>query len=789
MIYRLLIVLIMSVLSLTQVFPATKVSGGINGRIFDKRTQRPLPGANIMLEGTKRGATSDTSGYYSIRDINPGSYQLQYNFLGYTTVLKGNVIVNPRRVTVMDIEMEENILESETVVVSGSYFEKAKEAIVSSQTMDFEEIRRSPGDVLDIQRTMQAFPSVAVGADQTNELIVRGGVPGENLFILDNIEIPNPNHFGEQGANGGPINMLNSYMIRKVDFYAGAFSAKYGDKASSVMDISLRNGSTERWRAEGSLNMAGAGILVEGPTGFYNGSYILSARKSYLDLILTQVGLTAIPKYYNLQGKMTLQLDDKNTLLINGVYGADEIEINDDSDIEDEKVNENNAQVIGGATLRTFWSNNFYSNITLSTVQNLYDTKVQDKPVMNYLYKNDSREAEYTAKADMVYHISDHMEFTFGGSLKRADFNHDIFSSADTLFWYPPGSTRPDSIFKTYPDYFVNDKIETFKGAAYSQLSFMMLQRLKVTLGLRYHYCNYNTFSSWSPRLGMSYYFTPKTILNFAYGKHFQTPAYIEFTSNPINKSLQSKYTEQYVVGIEHHLRDDTRITVEAYHKTYHAVPIYRSLTTADPYDSYYGQLVNQGKGFSRGIELFIQKKLTSGFSGMVSYTHSLARAKDPRYGTEYPWDFDFQNIATVIGGYKYPFFKQSWYKNIRRKTWFAVLSILPLFPSDEYELSMKFNYMGGRPHTRKVYYPQHRIWIVEPDQAFNTERYPFYQRLDLRIDRRLIFNNWNLVFFLDCINLLGRDNIWGYSYKGDGTYESILQFQTLPILGVTFEF
>jgi hypothetical protein len=287
----------------------------------------------------------------------------------------------------------------------------------------------------------------------------------------------------------------------------------------------------------------------------------------------------------------------------------------------------------------------------------------------------------------------------------------------------------------------------------------------------------------------MSYYFTPKTSFNLAYGKHFQTPAYIEFTSNPANKALQSKYTEQYVVGLEHYLREDTRITLEAYHKTYHAVPIYRSITTADPYDSYYGQLVNQGKGYSRGIELFIQKKLTSGFSGMVSYSHSLARASDPRYGTEYPWDFDFQNIATVIGGYKYPFSRKEWYRNIRRKFWFALLSIFPLFPSDEYELSLKFNYMGGRPYTRRVYYPQHRSWIIEPEQAFNTERYPSYQRLDLRVDRRFIFNNWNLVLFLDFVNLLGRDNIWGYSYKGDGSYESILQFQTLPILGFTLEF
>ena len=768
---------------------AAKGEGGISGRVIDKRTMLPLGGANIILQDMNRGTTSDTSGYYIIREVDPGSYQLEYDFLGYNKVLKGNVIVNPKRVTVLDVELEENILESETVMVQGSYFEKAKEAVVSSQTLDFEEIRRSPGDVLDIQRTVQALPSVAAGADQINELIVRGGVPGENLFLMDNIEIPNPNHFGEQGMNGGPINMLNSYMIRKVDFYAGAFSAKYGDKTSSVMDISLRDGTRERWRAESSLNMAGAGILVEGPAGFCNGSYIFSARKSYLDLILNQVGLTAVPKYHNLQSKMTLNLNKNNRLLINGVYGADAIEINEEDDRDDERVREHDVQLIGGATLHSLWSDRLYSIITASAVQNLYDTRVQEKPVMNYLYKNNSAEGEYTAKADMVYHVNDNFEASFGASYKRARFNHDIFNSADTSYWYPANSAKPDSIFRIYPDFVVNDNITTYKGALYGQVSFILMQRLKTTLGLRYDYCAYNRFASWSPRAGLSYYLSQSTSLNLAYGKHFQTPAYIEFTRNPVNRYLTNKYTEQFVVGIEHLLREDTRITVEAYQKTYRDVPIFRSITTPDPYDSFEGELVNQGTGYSRGIELFLQKKLTGGFSGMVSYSHSLARAKDPRYGTEYPWDFDFGNILTVIGGYKHAFYKQVWYKNIKRKFWFALMSVLPLFPSDEYEVSVKFSYIGGRPYTKKTYYTQHRLWITKANQAFNTERYPDYHRLDLRIDRRFIFNNWNLVLFLDCVNILGRENIWGYSYNSDGTYDRILQFETLPILGFTLEF
>jgi hypothetical protein len=209
-------------------------SSTLRGKVVEKSTQQPLLGVNIVILETKLGTASDTTGFFFIDKINPGSYNIGFYYLGYKSILKSNVIVTPGRTIDLFIEMAPDILESSAVEVSASYFEKSKESVVSSRTVDFEEIRRDPGSALDIQRVMQALPAVVSGTDQNNEIIVRGGIPGENLFLMDNIEIPNPNHFGDQGAGGGPINMLNTFMVRKVDFHAGAFSAKYGDKASSV---------------------------------------------------------------------------------------------------------------------------------------------------------------------------------------------------------------------------------------------------------------------------------------------------------------------------------------------------------------------------------------------------------------------------------------------------------------------------------------------------------------------------------------------------------------------------
>jgi hypothetical protein len=766
--------------------------GKIAGKVIDKKTLNPLAGANVQIKDTNIGAASDRNGYFLITNLEPGSYVLEISYVGYKTIFKGNVIVNPRRTNSFEITMEEDPLQSETIQVKGSYFEKPKEAVVSTRSMDFEEIRRSAGDALDIQRTMQALPAVVSGSDQMNEIIVRGGIPGENLFLLDNIEIPNPNHFGGQGETGGPIHMINSYMVRKIDFYAGAFSSRFGDRASSVMDISLRDGTRDRLRFEGSVHMAGAGLLLEGPTGFANGSYIFSARKSYLDLIKSSIGLTAVPEYYDLQAKITLDLNPTNTLLINAVYGDDNIHIDegedDDTGNDDEIIDSGGSQTITGLTLRTYWHKNIYSHTTLSAVRNIYDIKVVETPFSKLQYKNKSFEDEYTLKSDFVYQVSKSLELTLGASFKSVHFDHDVYAAPDTIFWYRPDSTIYD--YRHYPAFIINKNLTSFKGACYGQLSFDFLQRFRLTSGLRYDYFDYNQFESLSPRLGFSYFLNPVITLNLAYGIQYQSPAYIQITAHPTNKSLAAYYTEQYVAGIEYLLRADMKLVIETYRKYYYDVPVGLSETTPDPYDRDDGEGINKGTGYARGIEFFFQKKLNNGFSAILSYAYSISRAKDLRYNRYYNWDYDYRNVMTLMAGYKFKFYQEQWYQDFKQTLWYKILVWLPIGLADEYEISAKYRYLGGRPYTPPVYHPENQSWIVEENQPYNTKRYPIYSRFDLRIDRRYIYKNWNFVFFLEFWNIFNRDNIWGYQYDDDdGTKEEVLQFQAMPIVGLSIEF
>jgi outer membrane receptor protein involved in Fe transport len=310
-----------------------------------------------------------------------------------------------------------------------------------------------------------------------------------------------------------------------------------------------------------------------------------------------------------------------------------------------------------------------------------------------------------------------------------------------------------------------------------------------LTAGLRYDYFDYNGISSWSPRLGLSYRLTSQIALNFAYGRHYQSPAYIDLAANEKNRDLKSKYNNQYVAGIDYLVRDDIKFVFEMYYKDYFDVPVRRVLTTTDPFDFDDGRILNASAGSSKGFELFLQKKLVRRFSTIVSYAYSESENKDPRFQTYYPSDFDYRHVLNFITGYKYPFRNLDWYSDLRFKTWFKILSWLPFLPADELELSIKFRYMGGRPFTPPVYRPELREWIVGGQQQLNTDRYPDYHRLDVRIDRRFLFEKWNFVIFFDLVNIYNRDNIWSFQYNDDGTVDEILHYKTLPVGGISLEF
>lgn len=761
--------------------------GSIEGRVVDQSTHEPVPGAVVAVVGSEAGANSDLDGRYRIGGLEPGYYNIRISMLSYKTILKNRVMVRGNAPTALDIELEPSPIHLKGVTVRPSFFEKAKDAPVSSQRMEFEEIIAQPGGSWDVQRAVQALPAVVSGTDQNNEIIVRGGLYGENLFVLDNVEIPNPNHFAWQGTGGGPVTMINTDFVRQVDFYAGAFPARYGEKASSVLDIRYREGLSDRLHAKADMGMAGAGLGLEGPLG--PGNFMLSGHRSFLGLVAKSFGMTAVPHYYDVQGKSTYPLAAGLRLSAVGIWGDDWIDIEPGGDMDqeqDEVVKAKSKQYAGGMTLHALMLGG-YASLTLSRTKNTWNQYVADT-LDQKLWINRSTEIENGAKIDLSRRLWSG-ELSAGFILKRPEGYFLQWMKPDTLYLYHPGTDSIIANTGLVNTYEIEDALKTWKYGAYLQFKRSWAGLLTSNTGLRYDGHRLTGRGYLSPRLGLSFHLNQETNLNLAAGRSYQSPDWYQLAMDTANRRLGSKYTDQAVLGLERFFSEDLRGTVEIYYKSYRDVPIPLSLATDDPND-FSSSYVNRGRGHAKGIELFLQKKVKKDLWGTASYSYSISRAEDPRSpNLMYDWDFDYRHVLTLIAGYRRDLRDKGWYRSMRGSLWYKAASWLPLLPADETELSLKWRYLGGRPYTPQTYHPEWRRWTLDPGQPINSTRMRPYNRFDLHLQRRWYFGGLSLISYFDLQNIFNTPNEWIYLYNEDGTVDTVYQFSRMLVGGVVLEF
>ena len=796
-------------------------TGSLSGHVRDASTHQPLIGVNVIISGTELGAATDMDGNFRVDSAPVGSYNVHVSMIGYEAVTRPNVHVVPQRTTTTNFDLHLTVLKSESVTVTAKYFEQTRDAITSSRTVDIEEIRSDPVGAYDIMAMMQALPSVVSGSDQYNEIIVRGGAPGENLFVMDYLEIPHPNHYPEHGKGGGPVTMVDTDFIERIDFYAGAFPARYGEKLSSVMDVTLRSGNRERHLGEISMNMAGFGANVEGPLAD-NGSYLFSLKRSFLDFVIVSTGMQAVPQYWSSQGKITYDLSTTKKLMFNYIGGIDAINIEGEDNPSlrgAENVEFDSQQATVGMTYKNLFSKKGFSILSLSKSLVQLNTDVYELAENNQrdmYHQRRDLENETTFRSEVNYQIKPGIDVNTGFSIKTINLDYDNwFEPRPTiLYGYSLSSAvEPDTIseYVFYDTYFQNpativtpldtlgvaDTIKTNaimdyrKMGGFLHVSFQPIRTLEIFVGGRYDHLDFTGKSSASPRFGLSYHFSEMLSLNFSAGRYFQPPfnKYLNSVRGTPSK-LKNYYADQAVIGLEYFPAVDTRITLEAFSKEYADMVTYEMLVGSDGRDSLnIYNTINGGSGRSNGIELFIQKKYSKNWYGSLAWSHSIAEGVDPRSDKYYPWIYDYGDVVNVIGGYKVRYADYNWYRQFRESVWAKSFSWLPFMPSDEFEISFKFRYMGGRPYTPKTYDHRVRDWYVESSQPWNTARYEPYLRFDLMLQQRFYFKRVNMVVFWDFLNIFNIDNPWEYIYLADGTKEMYSQYGTMPIGGVIIEF
>jgi len=729
---------------------AQSATGTMSGEVRDGATKQPLPFVNILVVGSNMGTVTNELGYFSLKNLPPGTYNIKATIIGYQTVVRSDVVVLPKRNATIDMELVSSAIEVEGVSVTADYFQKPLETTVSFKSLLPEEIRRSPGSAEDIFRVMQSLPGVATAGGKSAQLIVRGGSPDENLTLLDNVEIYNPIHFARTGESMGIISIVNPSLLKEVDFMTGGFPAKYGDKMSSVFEMKLLDGNKEMMNTDVNLNFGGFGAMLDGPV-FDKGSMVFSVRRGFFDLLTSLMKKPAAPRYYDAVGKLTYDLDERNRLSIVGFYYLDQISREGTTQGMAEKpkydyITRDDYGTAAGLNWRWLLSSKMFLMTTVSFTSNGWNT-LQGTALERGLRGDDIRENEYSLKSELSYQLSHTLEFKVGGQVKFIDSRHRAWTPQDTT---RSGSLIPATAVAYYPDI-----IE--KPAAFLQATFRPTPLVTLTGGVRYDYFAFTKERNVSPRISAALHITEATSINAAVGIFYQTPAAYQIALDPANQSLQSSRADHFIVGLEHRLGEDSKATLEIYHKELTHVIVENDTTNV---------LTNSGRGYAEGIELSFQKKLTNGVVASASYTYSVSKRRDAEQSVLYDFEFDRPHILNLIVGME---LAHGW------------------------QVGAKFQYASGNPYTPIIGVVKKGGVYYVVDGAVNSARYPEYHKLDIRVDKKFFFDSWNLTVYLDLWNLYNRENILAYSYTVDqnGIVSTAVRpdFGILPIVGITAKF
>ncbi|MCA0389650.1 MAG: TonB-dependent receptor [Bacteroidetes bacterium] len=741
---------------------ANPMMGMIKGKVINIATKQPVPFATVVVLGTQKGATSNEDGTFSIDGLTPNVYQVRVSAIGYATITVADVVVNNTKPTEIQIELQETSLQLKDVTITSDYFYTPPTDLNSTTTFSYEELRRAPGGFEDVVRALSILPGVAQASAGRNDLLVRGGAPSENLYILDGIKIPNINHFGAQGATGGPLSFVNLDFVKESVFSTGGFSSLYGDKLSSVLKIDLRDGRSDKIGGKATISASQFGLNLEGPLS-ESSNFIFSARRSYLDFIFKAAGFGFVPEYYDVLAKYDVNINNKQKISYLFIGAFDNVKFFNDT--EDQRYN--NSRILGsdqtqygtGITFTNLMDKGYYK-VVMSRNYVDYDSQQSDS-LLNPIFRNISREAENKLRFEFFHQFSKITELTAGLQGEYITTSFDIkLPKFKTSF----GEILPVDSVKTSKNF--------YKYSAFANVTHRFTAGLLLNAGFRLdEFSGISNGLRLSPRFSIEYKFNPETGISFSTGVYHQSPSYIWLVADARNTDLRPIRVDQYVLGIEHRVSEDALLKLEGFYKNYKDYPtslarpyVVLSNTGAgfegsdNNFESFgFEPLTSSGVGNAKGIEFSAQKKLSEiPLYGLLSLTYSeienTAFDGVPRQGK-----FNQKWLFNLSGGYR---FDESW------------------------EASFKFRYSSGAPYTP-----------FNPDGTqslsnYNSAKLPDAHALDVRVDKKWFFESVTLITYIDIENIYNKKNVFAYRWDrrekkedGGGT------IGILPSIGVSLEF
>ncbi len=620
----------------------------ISGYIRDADTKEALIGADIYEAGLRKGTTANEYGFYSLTLPEEDTLNVVISYTGYKPAARK--ITSKANIRLDVLLVSSNVLD-EVEVTASRNDDNVNKVQVGVIDVPMREIRNLP--VLlgerDIFKVIQLLPGVQQAQEGTTGFLVRGGNTDQNLVQLDEATVYNPNHLF------GLVSTFNINAINHVHFIKGGFPAQYGGRLSSILDITMKDGNKENYQVEGGIGLVSTNLTVQGPIIKDKASFIVSVRRSYLDLIEKAVvpAATTIYSFYDLNAKINYELGKNDKIIVSAFKGRDNGQYTGANSL-------NYGIGFGNSTATLRWNHLFGGNLFSNTslIYNNYDLGLSTSQG-NYYSLLYTGIKDINAKSDFTWIPSTKHLIKFGATyfyhtLSPASFSSKIPKSGK-------GRLTLDSIriAKRYSN----------EAAIYANHEWDISETFGLNYGLRVPYFvgDRKTYTRIEPRITAKINLGPTTSIKASYTVMNQFLHLVPYSTASLPTDLwvasssvvKPENSQQYSLGLFKNLQENLyELSVEGYYKEMKNQVLFKQGTQLTPESNIEDQLTF-GRGTSYGIEFFA-KKNTGRLTGWASYTLSKTTQTfaELNFGNPFPFTYDRRHNLALVGTYQ---FNQKW--------------------------------------------------------------------------------------------------------------------------------
>lgn len=643
----------------------------ISGYVSDKESGERLLFTSIIDEHGKKGTTSNNYGYYSLT-LPKGEHTIQVFYMGY---IDQKVILNLWADTILNFNLQMSTDELAEVVVSGQK-NRVVETQMSVIDVSLEKLKSVPvifGE-RDVLKVMQLMPGVKGGTEGTSGIYVRGGSPEQNLFLLDGVSVYNANHLL------GFFSVFNPDAIKTVKLYKGGFPARYGGRLSSVVDISMKDGNMKKMEGNFSIGLIASKLSLEGPIVIDKTSFILSARRTYLDLLAKPVlyfrnkdnseKVKAGAYFHDLNLKVNHIASDRSRIYFSAYHGKD----NGYSGTSNITNYTNNGQefiskstnLLGmdwGNTIASFrWnyllSRKLFSNATLTyshynfgiRLENKEEDLINNSKVEN-LYKYYSGISDMSVKVDFDYY-----PFPGHNIKSGAHYTNHLFTPGITQMTYENMSNDMSNVLDSI---YGTREIDANEIVVYIEDEMVLTEMINLNAG--FHLSAFlvqgETYLSPQPRISARLKATNQLSFKTSYSRmaqhvHLLTSSGVSLPTDlwlPATKRFEPPVSDQYALGMALNINRNLSLTLEGYYKNMKNLIEYKEGATFIGSSTNWEDKVEKGRGWAYGVEMMLEK--TAGkTTGWIGYTLSWSNRQFEllNFGKPFPAKYDNRHDVNI---------------------------------------------------------------------------------------------------------------------------------------------